>query len=91
MNQIISMYSNKRDLDGVFFRVKRKGKWDNVCWSDLTEPEMREIIQKKSEDPQALVFFTELCVILGQALREIGDEFDLYNSFDDDWEEEYDE
>ena len=24
-----------RNLDGYYFRVKRDGKWDNVCWSDM--------------------------------------------------------
>lgn len=28
-----------RNLDGYYFRVKRDGKWDNICWSDMTDEE----------------------------------------------------
>lgn len=29
-----------RKLDGVYFRIKRNDKWENVCFSDLTEEDM---------------------------------------------------
>lgn len=25
-----------RDMDGVYFRVERDGKWCNICFSDRT-------------------------------------------------------
>ena len=30
----------KRNLDGIYFRVQRDGKWGNTCFSDLTQEEM---------------------------------------------------
>lgn len=27
----------QRNLDGVYFRVERDGKWQNICFSDLTK------------------------------------------------------
>ena len=35
----------KFNLDGVYFRVKRNGKWDNICFSDLTEDEQDVAIE----------------------------------------------
>lgn len=28
-----------RELDGCYFRIQRDGKWQNICFSDLTEIE----------------------------------------------------
>lgn len=39
-----------RKLDGVFFRVNRNGKWQNVCFSDLTDEEMDEVLEAKSRE-----------------------------------------
>ena len=29
-----------RNLDGIYFRVQRDEKWENACFSDLTQEEM---------------------------------------------------
>ena len=39
-----------RNLDGYYFRVKRDGKWDNVCWSDMTDEERDEQMTNRSEE-----------------------------------------
>ena len=62
-----------RELDGVYFRVKRNNEYDNVCFSDMTEEEMKEVLQGR--DPEWL---RSLCIILGKRLKEIGDYFDIY-------------
>ena len=61
-----------RNLDGIYFRVNRDGKWDNVCFSDLDEPEMIEAMTDKD-----ITWIKSLCIILGKRIKEIGDEFDL--------------
>jgi hypothetical protein len=61
-----------RDLDGVYFRVEREGKWCNICFSDLTEKEREEILYDK--DAQ---FLKRLCFILADTIKEIGEEFDI--------------
>lgn len=38
-----------RNLDGVYFRVKRDDKWQNICFTDLTEEETEEILKGKSD------------------------------------------
>lgn len=42
-----------RDMDGVYFRVKRNGKYEPVCFSDLTPEEQDEIL--KDRDPKWLM------------------------------------
>lgn len=62
-----------RELDGVYFRVKRNDKYDNVCFSDMTEEEMKNVLQGRDTE-----WLKSLCIILGKRLKEIGDYFDIY-------------
>lgn len=39
-----------RELDGYYFRVKREDKWENICFSDLTDEEMDEILNNRSKE-----------------------------------------
>ena len=68
-----------RELDGVYFRIKRNDKWDNICFSDLTEEEMNEVIKDKD-----IEWLKSLCIILGKTLKEIGDYFDIYSGIEED-------
>lgn len=61
-----------RNLDGIYFRVERDGKWQTLCFSDLTEEEREEVLKDKSQD-----FILQLTLILAKRLREVGDKFDL--------------
>lgn len=61
-----------RDLDGVYFRVERDGKFDSVCFSDLAEVQMRDVLKGHSKEQ-----LLEMCVILGKRIREIGDQLDI--------------
>ena len=65
-------YPEKRDLDGVYFRVCRDGKWVNVCFSDLTKDERSQIMSGQSEG-----WLQRMCEILASTIRQIGDELDL--------------
>lgn len=31
------------DLDGIYFRVERNGKWQSLCVSDLTPEELKSV------------------------------------------------
>lgn len=62
----------KRNLDGVYFRVQRDSKWDNVCFSDLTDAEKVEVMSGRNEE-----WFKSMCIILANTIRKIGDEFDI--------------
>lgn len=62
-----------RNLDGVYFRVKRDGKWCNVCFSDMTPEERDVVIGDRSAE-----WWKSLAYILADRLKEIGDLLDIY-------------
>ena len=70
-------YPIQRNLDGVYFRVERDGKWLNLCLTDLTLDEMSEILQDR--DPE---WYKQLIIHLSSKLRECGDTFDLVGGED---------
>lgn len=63
---------DKRNLDGIYFRVQRDGKWDNVCFSDLTQKEMEDVMKNRDVD-----WLKSLCIQLGKTIRNIGDDLDI--------------
>lgn len=63
-----------RELDGVYFRIKRNGKWENVCFSDMTEDQMNEVMNGRDVD-----WLKSMCIILGQCIKTIGNQFDIYS------------
>ena len=38
-----------RNLDGVYIRVKRDDKWQNICFTDLTNEETDTILKDRTE------------------------------------------
>lgn len=38
-----------RNLDGVYFRVEREGKWQSICFTDLYDDEILEVLHGRSE------------------------------------------
>lgn len=62
----------ERNLDGVYFRMKRNDKWCNVCFSDMTEEEQDEIMEGRSDE-----WLKSMCKILAKCVRDIGDQFDI--------------
>ena len=38
-----------RNLDEVYFRVEREGKWQNICFTDLTDSETMEVLKGRTE------------------------------------------
>lgn len=61
-----------RNLDGVFFRIKRNGVFENVCFSDLTDEEMDSMLSGRN-----VKWLQSLCKILGKTIKKIGDQFDI--------------
>lgn len=70
------MERKNREIDGYFFRVKRNDKYENLCFSDLTEDEMKEVLNNRSVE-----WLTSLCIGLGQTIRQIGDTFDIIGGY----------
>lgn len=76
----------KRNLDGVYFRIQRDGKWDSICFTDLTEAEMDEVLKNKDK-----VWVVGLAKILAKTIQNIGYQFDLVGKDSDDEEDNEDE
>ena len=65
----------KRELCGIYFRVKRDGKYENICFTDMTEEEQRKLLDDDlllSEED-----LCNLCLRLAQVVRNLGDMFDI--------------
>lgn len=58
-----------RNLCGVYFRFGS----ENICFSDLTKEQMYEIMEDRDEE-----WLKSMCVHLGETIKSIGDEFDIY-------------
>lgn len=67
-------YPTVRNLDGCYFRVERDGKWENICFSDLTEQERGKVMAGKGEP-----WLISLIEHLADTLHAIGDAFDIYS------------
>ena len=61
-----------RNLDDVYFRVKRGEKYENICFSDMTEDERDKIMEDKPVE-----WLKAMCEILASTLRGIGDQFNI--------------
>ena len=66
------MKKMNRNLDGVYFRIKRDDHYESICFSDLTKDEREEVLNGKS-----IEWVKSLCYILADSLKEIGDQFDI--------------
>ena len=58
----------RRNLDGVYFRI---GK-ENICFSDLTDEQKTNVMKNRDTE-----WLKSLCIILGNTIKEIGDELDI--------------
>lgn len=65
-------YPIQRNLDGVYFRVERDGRWCNVCFSDMTEEERNKTMEDKD-----IEWLKRMCHLMTGYLRAIGDELGI--------------
>ena len=61
-----------RNLDGCYFRVKRDGKWQNICFSDLDMEERDMVMCGKEAE-----WLKSLCHHLADRLTMIGSQFGI--------------
>lgn len=61
-----------RNLDNVFFRVKRSNKFENICFSDLTKEERDEICKDRNKE-----WFQQMLYIIADRLKLVGDTFGI--------------
>ena len=67
----------QRNLDGVYFRVKRDGKWTNVCYSDMTKEERDEVARKRAEHAtpeEQAAWWRSMADLLADQLYDMGEQ-----------------
>ncbi|MBO5021360.1 MAG: hypothetical protein J6D52_11910 [Clostridia bacterium] len=67
-----NQYPVQRNLDGIYARVERNGKYVNRCFTDLTEAEQNRFM--RNLDYNGLI---TLCIHITQVLRNIADQCDI--------------
>lgn len=67
-----------RNLDGTYFRIERNGKYENVCFSDLTLEERDEIAEMNGG--RSAEWWKSLAYHLADCLHIIGEQFDIVRS-----------
>lgn len=65
-------YPTIRDLDGLYFRIKRGDKWVEICFTDMTDAERKGVMEGRSAE-----WLGSLALCLADRLREIADELDI--------------
>ena len=53
------------DLDGIYFRVERNGKWQSLCISDLTPEELKSVTKDWDCNQLAIVAKELSCTLKG--------------------------
>jgi len=61
-----------RELDGIYLRIKRDGKWQAVCLSDMTKEELEENL-----NPERGEWLKGAVIHLALTLHAVGDKFSL--------------
>lgn len=67
-----------RNLDGIYLRIERDGKYQAVCLSDMTEDELEETLNPERGD-----WLKGAVIHLADQLRAVGDKFDIVRVEDD--------
>jgi hypothetical protein len=67
-----------RNLDGIYFRIKRDNKYENICFSDLTVEEMQVVMNDKG-----IPWLRSICTELANTIKDIGEQFNIVNGDED--------
>jgi len=71
------MSKKQRNLDGIYFRVQRDGKWCNVCYSDLEPHEREEVARKRAKNStieERAAWWRSMADLLADALYDMGEQ-----------------
>ena len=67
-----------RKLDGIYLRIKRNGKYQSFCLSDMTKDELEANL-----DPERGEWLKGAVIHLALTLHEIGNLFDIVGELSD--------
>lgn len=67
----------QRNLDGIYFRVKRDDEYESICYSDMTAEERDEIAEKLEENrtpEEQAAWWRNMANILAERLYDMGEQ-----------------
>lgn len=68
------------DMDGIYYRVKRDGRWMSICFSDMTEQErnsyVAEVAGQLSPEEQAR-YWKSIANTLANQLYAVGEQLGI--------------
>lgn len=67
-----------RDLDGIYLRIKRNGKFESICLSDMTREELEQSLDASNGE-----WLKGAVIHLALTLHEIGEKFGIERCLDD--------
>ena len=67
-----------RDLDGIYLRINRNGKYQDICLSDMTREELEEYLDSERGE-----WLKGAVIHLALTLHEIGNLFDIVGELND--------
>lgn len=73
----------RRDLDGAYFRVERSGRWESLCFTDLTREEQERALKGRTAE-----WLREMVLYLAFVLRTFGEKYDIWYEDDEGDDEE---
>lgn len=62
----------RRDLSGIYYRVRRDDKWVNLCFEDLEPNEQKDILNKQDHE-----FARNMVLVLANTINKIGEELNV--------------
>lgn len=71
------MSKTPRNLDGVYFRVQRDGRWCSVCYSDMTADERKATIYDRMADKpldEQVGYYRRLAELMADQLYSMGEQ-----------------
>ena len=66
-----------RNLDGVFYRVERNGRWCAVCFSDMTADERKATIYDRMDEmplEEQVGYYKRLAELMADQLYDMGEQ-----------------
>ena len=69
----------ERELTGIYFRVKRDDKYENIDFTDLTFEEQNDILDDENKD---MGFYNRMFNLLQEDLNYLIDKYDLLDDED---------
>ena len=71
------MSKMQRNMDGVYFRVERDGRWQNVCFSDMTADERKAVVyDRMNERPfvEQASYYRRLAELMADQLYDVAEQ-----------------